>query len=148
LDKNTQVDVIYTDFSKAFDRIDHNILLNKLRHFGFSDSLLNLFESYLSDRFCYVNVLGFYSARLVVNSGVPQGSNLGPLLFLLFINDIVEIFSLNVLLLADDVKLYSTIRDISDCMRLQSNVDVLYGWCRSNGLPLNRDKCLHSLVLS
>jgi hypothetical protein len=83
----------------------------------------------------------FYSARLVVNSGVPQGSNLGPLLFLLFINDIVEIFSLNVLLFADDVKLYSTIRDISDCMRLQSNVDVLYGWCRSNGLPLNRDKC-------
>jgi hypothetical protein len=141
LDKNTQVDVIYTDFSKAFDRIDHNILLNKLRHFGFSDSLLNLFESYLLDRFCYVNVLGFYSARLVVNSGVPQGSNLGPLLFLLFINDIVEIFSLNVLLFADDVKLYSTIRDISDCMRLQSNVDVLYGWCRSNGLPLNRDKC-------
>jgi hypothetical protein len=141
LDKNTQVDVIYTDFSKAFDRIDHNILLNKLRHFGFSDSLLNLFESYLSDRFCYVNVLGFYSARLVVNSGVPQGSNLGPLLFLLFINDIVEIFSLNVLLFADNVKLYSTIRDISDCMRLQSNVDVLYGWCRSNGLPLNRDKC-------
>jgi hypothetical protein len=121
LDKNTQVDVIYIDFSKAFDRIDHNILLNKLRHFGFSDSLLNLFESYLSDRFCYVNVLGFYSARLVVNSGVPQGSNLGPLLFLLFINDIVEIFSLNVLLFADDVKLYSTIRDISDCMRLQSN---------------------------
>jgi hypothetical protein len=141
LDKNTQVDVIYTDFSKAFDRIDHNILLNKLRYFGFSDSLLNLFESYLLDRFCYVNVLGFYSARLVVNSGVPQGSNLGPLLFLLFINDIVEIFSLNVLLFADDVKLYSTIRDISDCMRLQSNVDVLYGWCRSNGLPLNRDKC-------
>jgi hypothetical protein len=141
LDKNTQVDVIYTDFSKAFDRIDHNILLNKLRHFGFSDSLLNLFESYLSDRFCYVNVLGLYSARLVVNSGVPQGSNLGPLLFLLFINDIVEIFSLNVLLFADDVKLYSTIRDISDCMRLQSNIDVLYGWCRSNGLPLNRDKC-------
>jgi hypothetical protein len=119
LDKNTQVDVIYTDFSKAFDRIDHNILLNKLRHFGFSDSLLNLFESYLSDRFCYGNVLGFYSARLVVNSGVPQGSNLGPLLFLLFINDIVEIFSLNELLFADDVKLYSTIRDISDCMRLQ-----------------------------
>jgi hypothetical protein len=141
LDKNTQVDVIYTDFSKAFDCIDHNILLNKLRHFGFSDSLLNLFESYLSDRFCYVNVLGLYSARLVVNSGVPQGSNLGPLLFLLFINDIVEIFSLNVLLFADDVKLYSTIRDISDCMRLQSNIDVLYGWCRSNGLPLNRDKC-------
>jgi hypothetical protein len=76
--------------------------------------------------FCYVNVLGFYSARLVVNSGVPQVSNLGPLLFHLFINNIVEIFSLNVLLFADDVKLYSTIRDISDCMRLQSNVDVLY----------------------
>jgi hypothetical protein len=125
LDKNTQVDVIYTDFSKAFDRIDHNILLNKLRHFGFSDSLLNLFESYLLDRFCYVNVLGFYSARLVVNSGVPQGSNLGPLLFLLFINDIVEIFSLNVLLFADDVKLYSTIRDISDCMCFMVGVAVM-----------------------
>jgi hypothetical protein len=143
LDKNTQVDVIYTDFSKAFDRIDHNILLNKLRHFGFSDSLLNLFESYLLDRFCYVNVLGFYSARLVVNSGVPQGSNLGPLLFLLFINDIVEIFSLNVLLFADDVKLYSTIRDISDCMRLQSNVDVLYGWCR-----FRSESCLRALYFT
>jgi ribonuclease P/MRP protein subunit RPP40 len=78
---------------------------------------------YLQELRCYVNVLGFYSARLVVNSGVPQGSNLGPLLFLLFINDIVEMFSLNVLLFADDVKLYSTIRDISDCMRLQSNVE-------------------------
>lgn len=141
LDSNTQVDVVYTDFSKAFDRIDHNILLDKLRSLGFSVSLVNLFQSYLSDRVSYVDVEGFHSSKFKINSGVPQGSNLGPLLFLLFINDIAEIFNSNALLFADDLKLFSTVSSESDCIQLQDNLDFLLNWCQNNNLDLNINKC-------
>jgi hypothetical protein len=116
IDNNTQVDVIYTDFSKAFDKLNHNILLSKLSAFS--------------------------SFRFTVNSGIPQGSNLGPLLFLLFINDINEIFTVDSLLYADDLKLYWRIHNMHDCIELQSNVDLLSDWCSRNKLLLNKDKCI------
>jgi ribonuclease P/MRP protein subunit RPP40 len=134
--------VIYTDFSKAFDKLNHNILLSKLSAFGFSPSLLSLLKSYMSDRVLYVEYMGFSSFRFTVNSGIPQGSNLGPLLFLLFINDINEIFTIDSFLYADDLKLYSRIHNMHDCIELQSNVDLLSDCCSRNKLLLNKDKCI------
>ena len=76
--------MIYTDFSKAFDRIDHRILLAKLSELGFSDALVSFFRSYLTDRFQFVTYNCFKSSLYEIPSGVPQGSNLGPLFFLSF----------------------------------------------------------------
>jgi hypothetical protein len=81
VDARVQVDAIYTDFSKAFDRVDHSKLISKLQDFGISGGLLNWFHSYLSGRVQVVSVEGFDSVPVVVSSGVPQGSHLGPLLF-------------------------------------------------------------------
>jgi ribonuclease P/MRP protein subunit RPP40 len=80
---------------------------------------------YISDRVLYVEYMGFSSFRFTVNYGIPQGSNLGPLLFLLFMNDINEIFTVDSLLHADDLKSFSRIHNMRDCIELQSNVDLL-----------------------
>lgn len=83
-----QVDVIYFEMSKAFDRVNHDQLLRKLDDYGQSSTYCNWFRSYLSDRTNCVRVSGFMSKTFILSSGVPQRSNLGPLLFLIFVNDI------------------------------------------------------------
>lgn len=141
MDVNNQVDVLYTDFSKAFDRLDHGILLRKLRIAGLSLSLVKLFECYLTGRTQYVECRGFVSENILVTSGVPQGSILGPLFFVFFINDIVEDFNVRYLLYADDVKIFCSINSLEDCIKLQSNLDKISDWCIENSLPLNVTKC-------
>ena len=141
LDRNSQVDVIYTDFTKAFDRLDHRLLIHKLRLFGFSDRLCNILQSYLYQRRQYVEYNGYKSEEARVTSGVPQGSNLGPLLFLLFINDLPNLLDCECLLFADDVKLFLEIKTESCCTRLQHNLNLVLDWCKRNSLSLNIQKC-------
>lgn len=141
MDLNGQVDVLYTDFSKAFDRVDHHLLLHKLDLAGLSMLLLNLFNSYLSQRTQYVECRGVKSFEISVTSGVPQGSVLGPLLFILFINDIVDNLDVCYLLYADDMKLFCNVNSEADCEKLQNELKKVNDWCSLNNLPLNVEKC-------
>ncbi len=103
---NAQTDIIYTDFSKAFDQVNHAILIKKLQIFGFSGSLLNWFQSFLSGRHQIVKYLNFTSTQFNIPSGVPQGDHLSTLLFNIFINDLPNVITnSNILLFADDAKL-------------------------------------------
>lgn len=143
-----QVDTIYTDFSKAFDKIHHRILLEKLAKFNLSNGLISWIASYISNRRQAVKVDSFVSNFKSVTSGVPQGSHLGPILFLVYINDINECFRhSNFLLYADDCKIFSGIGSMSDCLTVQQDLVRLEEYCLKNYLFLNYDKC-YSIIFS
>ncbi|GBN84643.1 putative RNA-directed DNA polymerase from transposon BS [Araneus ventricosus] len=138
----SQLDVIYTDFSKAFDSIDFRILLNKLHGLGFHVNLTDWLHSYLCNRSLYVYFNNAVSREFSGTSSVPQGSNLGPLLFILFINDLTSVFKYSeCLLFADDLKLFSSMNSNLDAVLLQSDLDCLFKWCTVNKLHLNIEKC-------
>jgi ribonuclease P/MRP protein subunit RPP40 len=98
--------------------------------------------SYLSGRKQFVSVHGQRSNVFDCSSGVPQGSVLGPLLFNIFINDIIEDLSVSCLLYADDIKIFTSIKEFGDCVRLQDNIDLISTWCIRNSLQLNITKCV------
>lgn len=141
LDNRHQVDVVYTDFSKAFDLVPHDLIINKMGSFGLAPSLVRVFESYLSNRRSYVEYRGYKSNEYYTMTGVPQGSVLGPLLFIMFINDVVQHVSSKHLLYADDLKLFRVVESSDDCNALQSDIDALCRWSGENGLQLNISKC-------
>jgi hypothetical protein len=143
LDKGGQVDIIFLDFSKAFDSVPHHLLLRKLRHqYGISDSLLAWFTSYLDSRKQRVLIDGVNSEWASVTSGVPQGSIIGPQLFLLYINDMPLVVSNStVALFADDSKCFKSITNERDCRLLQTDIELLYEWSKSNLMTFNADKC-------
>lgn len=137
-----QVDVIYTDFSKAFDKVCHNIMIERLGEMGICGDLLRWFESYLLKRSMFVALLGFTSERFSPSSGVPQGSHLGPLLFVIYINKIKLCFKYcSFLCYADDLKIFLRISSVSDCETLQMCITDLIEFCNDNQLFLNLDKC-------
>lgn len=142
LDNAGQLDVIYTDFSKAFDKVDHKILIKKLQKLGISGSMLNWLTSYVTGRTQQVQIGTALSNPIPVTSSVAQGSNLGPLLFALFINDIHEVLEdIDFVLFADDLKLSKVVNSLRDCEVLQKNIDQLANFCRKNQLSLNIEKC-------
>jgi len=130
LKKKEQIDAILLDFSKAFDKVDHEGLLMKLEHLGIRHSLLSWCKSFLVGRSQKVLVDGMASNPKPVLSGVPQGTVLGPLFFLVYINDISG--GLNkgtkLKLFADDSFLYRTIRSVGDTILLQNDLNTLEAW--------------------
>jgi len=137
-----QTDVIYTDFSKAFDSVNHSLLFFKLKQLGFPFNLLTWISSYLNDRTQRVIFKNAVSKLIYVTSGVPQGSHLGPLLFTLFIIDLpFTIRHSRVLMYADDVKLCLSCNDVASGFNLQSDIDCFQGWCEYSLLNLNCLKC-------
>ena len=137
-----QVDTIYTDFSAAFDSVDHVLLLHKLTSYGICGKLLEMFSSYLKDRYQVVNVNSATSSTELVTSGVPQGSILGPLFFVLYVNDLPSCFkNCQSLMYADDLKLFRSIEGDSDYTLLQNDVLALSCWCATWKLKLNVTKC-------
>jgi hypothetical protein len=142
LTNGEQVDVIYTDFSSAFDKVDHRLLIFKLERYGIRGPLLKWIESYLTDRKQKVKFLSCFSTEGMVRSGVPQGSILGPLLFIMFSNDLNFVLSNSrVSAYCDDTKIFKEIRGFLDCEMLQRDVDTFHSWAQSNGLELNIKKC-------
>ena len=139
---NLQTDVIFTDFSKAFDSVNHELLLTKLNKIGFSRRLVSWFSSYLSGRTQYVFLDGILSTPINVLSGVPQGSHLGPLLFNIFINDLPGVVKFSrVLLYADDAKLFKILDSPDAPRKLQLDLNSVIEWCNVNQLRLNAKKC-------
>lgn len=143
MDGGSQVDVIYTDFEKAFDRVDHNILLRKLQELGICGDLLRWTESYLRNRCQAVVVGGHRSDFMEVPSGVPQGSILAPLLYAAYLYDIGGCFNTaNYLMYADDTKIYFTIKSEYDCIKLQHDLDRLNQYYSDNRITVNVNKCV------
>lgn len=137
-----QTDITYFDFKKAFDRVDNDTLLIKMAQAGFSTDLLELFSSYLSNRLQYVQYRDSHSEHYSVTSGIGQGSSLGPLLFLILINDLPSVVhNAMCLIYADDIKLACSIRNSLDCAKLQSDINSVVAWSRDNRLELNTAKC-------
>ena len=138
LETGVQVDAVYTDFSRAFDRVNHNLLIAKPRAIGFHRRLLNWLEIFLRGRVQVVRVGSFFSREIRVPSGVPQGAHCSPLLFNLFVNDLNQyIINCDFLMFADDLKLFKPVKSHLDMAVLQSDVSGLAYLCSLNGLSLN-----------
>ena len=139
--KKLQVDAIYTDYSKAFDVVDLVLLIHKLFLLGFRDPLLSWFASFLQNRRLRVKFLNFFSMVYNAISGVPQGSHFGPKFFLLFINDLSVDLTALISILADDVKIFLEIRNVTDCFKLQDDLNKISDWSSRNNMNLNISKC-------
>ena len=142
IENNNLTASIFIDFTKAFDRINHKILLEKLKFFAFSDPTLKFFENYLSNRTQITLVNNHFSSPLQITHGVPQGSNLGPLLFLLYVNDInLAIKNTNFKLFADDTTIYTSDTNIDNIInKLNIDLESINQWCVFNNMMINKKK--------
>ena len=139
------VDVLYLDFEKAFDKVPHNRLIHQLNKFGIKGNTLRWIEDYLKDRSQRVRVNGAMSSSIKVLSGVPQGSVLGPALFLIFVADVSSIINNFISLYADDTKIFNSLFENST-ESLQEDINILSRWADDMQMSYNVDKC-HTLHL-
>ena len=141
LDEGDNVDIIFLDFAKAFDKVPHRRLLRKLENHGIGGKILRWIESWLGDRLQRTCIKGKKSSWRKVTSGVPQGSVLGPILFLIYINDLDSGVMSWILKFADDTKIFRRIRDGGDTLRLQQDLDRLIAWSVEWQMLFNDKKC-------
>ena len=136
-----QTDLILLDFSKAFDKVNHSKLIWKLRQYGIRGNVLFLILAFLGNRSQTVVIKGEESGSVPVSSGVPQGLVLGPIIFLVFINDFPEKLSSQLRLFADDKAVYLTIGGLDDGTVLQNDMDKLSFWESQLDMDSNHSKC-------
>jgi endonuclease/exonuclease/phosphatase family metal-dependent hydrolase len=147
LDKGNIVDVIFLDFKKAFDKVPHTRLICKLRHYGFSGSILLWIESFLQGRTQRVVYQQTHSDWREVKSGVPQGSVLGPILFIIYVNSLPnQVEHSDVFLFADDTKVFKSILQPSDRDKLQDDLEKMNEWTKESLLVFNAEKCVSMTI--
>ena len=143
LENNNSVDVMYLDFAKAFDKVDHGILLRKLTHMGFEHRMIAWIREFLFSREQAVVVEGVKSPYLKAKSGVPQGTVLGPVLFLIYVSDIdSELEHARASSFADDTRLIMEVKVLEDVQKLQDDLYRVYNWTRKNNMDF-ADKFVH-----
>ena len=141
LRQNSDTDSIYLDYAKAFDKVDHALLIKKLERYGVHPKLVGWIKSFLSDRTQQVVVNGHKSVLAQIISGVPQGTVLGPILFLIFINDINQCISTSTLrCFADDTRISKAIKGQEDVALLQHDLEKVMQWSQNNNMTLHEDK--------
>ena len=135
------VDMVYLDFSKAFDKVDNGILLHKVKELGIIGKLGQWFYHLLTNRKDFVRLPGGVNGDHPVISGVPQGTVLGPLLFIIMIADINKDIAYSKLIsFADDTRVYNQISDTEDCDSLQRDLNSVYKWASDNNMIFNAKK--------
>ena len=148
LNGDSIVDMVYLDFAKAFDKVDHGILRHKVKDLGITGKLGQWFYHFLTNRKHFIRLPGRLSEDHPVISGVPQGTVIGPLLFIIMIADIDrDVDSSKLISFADDTRVYRQIAHIEDCESLQQDLNSVYKWASDNNMFFNAKK-FHYLPLS
>ena len=141
IDKGHGVDCVYMDYQKAFDTVPHKRLISKLKSYNLGEEMISWIQNYLSGRKQQVSINGANSNWHTVSSGIPQGSVIGPILFVIYINDLPDLVKSNVYLFADDTKLFNIIKDQTDRDTLQNDLQKLTKWSETWLLKFHPDKC-------
>ena len=143
LNNGLDTDIIFLDFAKAFDTVSHNRLLNKLNAYGITGQIKMWLSNFLTSRTQFVKVKDSASPPCNVKSGVPQGSILGPTLFLIYINDLPDGINSSTKIFADDTKVFSQVKTNEDCISIQNDLHSLFDWSQKWDLHFNASKCVH-----